>query len=135
MCVEISLKTSEVNLHFRNSLNCFIQENIHNITFRNNIFVLIVDCGLLTPVCNVVLLIKIYIISYCYEHSLIFHQGDSMELETWCLEMNEKWVHFIIFFIIILLFLLALDYNRLFKVLQSSLYCILLSVNSIAEHT
>lgn len=29
-----------------------------------------------------------------YTHSLPFHQGDSMELETWCLEMNEKWVHF-----------------------------------------
>lgn len=28
---------------------------------------------------------------------LLFNQGDSMELETWCLEMNEKWVDFVSF--------------------------------------
>lgn len=100
-------------------------------------FILTVDCGLLSPVCNVLysgyLLVKMYIILLLlWTLSLPFHQGDSMELETWCLEMNEKWVILLFSFFF---FFFTCDYNRLFNVLQSSLYCIVLSVNAITEQT
>lgn len=47
MCVEISLKTSEVN--------CFVKKKKKNqyIRFISNMFVLTVNCGVLGLVCNV----------------------------------------------------------------------------------